>query len=373
MVAGQYSKRPCTPRKPRHGHCISAKWLERCQPDLSNIVTTENIDADRGRTSVINSAPDAVCMVDRDMIESPSLSPCHHGHEQDSDDSSESENDSIPTSDLLFRYSELSQTTSVGNAENVRVLPKTAAISPCVKVSDSVEAGDVVEKHTEFSAVSNSSVFSELESLSTGQAAKTVPRSHWRSTSSERDGQHKLFEELSKPLSKPLQTCSTHLLSQDVDSIQPSSSIDISATSNIHHTQLPPQSQSTRLQPKSERRSKSSWKQDLWPSEKQISSAEDDTKAKVTKQSAGVSSISLFTSKDREEKDQEIVDDQLSSPDDENCTGALDSGTERKSQARTLRWVVDLQEQHLHFCFPPPVHTHHPTHARFSFPILHHS
>ena len=330
MVTGQYSKCPSTPRKPRHGHCISAKWLERCQPDLSNIVTTEDIDADSGRTSVISSAPDVVCMVDRDMIESPSLSPCHHGHEQDSDDSSESEDDSIPTADLMFRYSELSQTTSVGNGENVRVLPKSAAISPCAKVSDSVEASDVVEKHTDFSAISNSSVFSELESLSTGQAAKTVPRSHWRSTPSERDSQNTVFEELSKPL----QTCSTHLLSRDVDSAQPSSSIDLSATSNIHHTQLPPQSQSTHLQ----RRSKSSLKQEmcsnLWPSEKQISSAEDDT---VTKLSARVSSSSLFSSKDREEKDQGIVDDQLSSPEDEKCSGALDSGTERKSQAKTSR------------------------------------
>ena len=333
MVAGQYSKRPSTPRKPRRGHCISAKWLERCQPDLSNIVTNEDIDADSGRTSVISSAPDAVCMVDRDKIGSPSLSPCHHGHEQDSDESSESEDDSIPTADLLFRYSELSQTTSVGNAENVQVLPKSAAISPCVKVSDSVEAGDVVEKHTEFSAVSNSNVFSELESLSTGKAAKTVPRSHWRPTPSERDGQHKLFEELTKPL----QTCSTHLLSQDVDSVQPSSSTDLSTTSNIHHTQLPPQSQSAHLQ----QRSKSTLKQEmcsnLQPSEKQISSAEDDTKAKVTKLSARVLSSSLFSSKDREEKDQGIVDDQLSSPEDEKCTGALDSGTERKSQAKTSR------------------------------------
>ena len=328
MIAGRYSKRPSTPRKPRHGHCISAKWLERCQPDLSNIVTTEDIDTDSGRTPVISSAPVPVCMVDRDMTESPGLSPCHHGHEQDSDDSSKSEDDFIPTADLMFRYSELSETASVGNAENVQVLPKSPVISPCKKVSDSVEATDGVEKHTEFSTISNSSVFSKLESLSTGQGAMIVPQSHWKSTPSERDGQ--LFVELSKPL----QTHRTHLLSRDVDSTQPSSSIDLSTASNVHHTHLLPQSQSTHPR----QRSKSSLTQEmcsnLQPNEKQVSSAEDDTKAKVTRPSSRVLSSFLFSTK---EKSQGVVDDQLSSPEDEKCSSASGGGTEKKSQPKASR------------------------------------
>lgn len=328
VIAGQYSKRPSTPRKPRHGHCISAKWLERCQPDLSNIVTTEDTDTDSGRTPVISSAPDAVCMVDRDMTESPSLSPCHHGHKQDSDDSSKSEDDFIPTADLMFRYSELSETASVCNAENVQILPKSPVMSSCAKVSDSVEANDGVEKHAEFSTISNNSVFSKLESLSTGQAAKTVPQLHWKSTPSERDGQ------LHVELTKPLQTRRTHLLSRDVDSTKPSSSINLSTASNVHHTHLSPQSLSTF----SQQRSKSSLTQEmcsnLQPNEKQVSSAEDDTKAKVTRPSARGLSSSLFSTK---EKDQGVVDDQLSSPEDEKCSGASDSDTEKKSQAKASR------------------------------------
>ena len=316
-------------------------------------MTTEDIDTDSGRTPVISSAPVPVCIVDRDMTESPGLSPCHHGHEQDSDDSSKSEDDFIPglspchhgheqdsddsskseddfipTADLMFRYSELSETASVGNAENVQVLPKSPVISPCGKVSDSVEATDGVEKHTEFSTILNSSVFSKLESLSTGQAAMIVPRSHWKSTPSERDGQ--LFVELSKPL----QTHRTHLLSRDVDSTQPSSSIDLSTASNVHHTHLLPQSQSTHPR----QRSKSSLTQEmcsnLQPNEKQVSSAEDDTKAKVTRPGSRVLSSFLFSTK---EKSQGVVDDQLSSPEDEKCTSASGGGTEKKFQPKASR------------------------------------